>query len=90
MQRVRDGEALAEELGVPGDLDGVAGRRQRAGQRAEACGGTDRNMTAGPVSSGDSRLTTWSTYVMSAAYSPSFCGVPTPRKWTGPHAAASS
>ena len=43
LQRVLDGEALAQELGVPGELDARARRRELGEPLGEAGRGTDRH-----------------------------------------------
>ena len=96
VHRVVDGEALAQELRVPGQLDLVAGRRQPADQVGQPRGGAhrhrrlaDHQRPARQVRR-QRRRTPRRRSVMSAASEPACCGVPTQMKCTSPNSAASS
>ncbi len=98
VQGVLDGEPLAQELRIPGHLDGDAlggaSRPARAHRSAAVPTGTVDlpTMTAGRRSRGGTNVSTTAyTWRRSAPYSPFFCGgVPTPRKCTSANSAASA
>ena len=83
-----DGEALAQELGIPRHLDVDALGREPAGPFRQFGGRADRHRRladdhrAVGVSRGTRVSITACTWRRSAPYSPFFCGVPTPRKCT--------
>lgn len=95
MQRVLDREALAQELRVPGEFGVLTGGESsasvRASRSAEPTGTVDLPTTrAGPDRCGASVSKAASTYDMSHAYSPCFCGVFTQTKWTSPNSPTSA
>ena len=96
VQGVLDGEALAQELRVPGQLGVLAGGGQLGQPRGEPVGAAHRHggladdqrgpgQVRGERVDGGCRRSD-----MSQAYSPCFCGVFTQTKWTSPNAPASS
>jgi hypothetical protein len=94
-QRVVDREALAEELGVPREVDVGACRGQCRDPLAQGAGSSHRHGRlahdeAGPVQQRREGVDGGSTWLRSAACEPDSWGVPTQTKCTSPKAAASA